>query len=212
MVTVLGAATAMLQQSSIFFFGIVMALVGIFELPVISALVQDRWLQLRLVSKEIMLALESNPFTCIKIRINVTGMEHLSADFLQRWNGRVQLECKHPCTISSRWFNTVKNALLSARLCPLSLLSLSIRGNDLHPLVETLLVMGTTIQQLKISYLGNGKDLLDNATPIASLGHNLTMQISVIGSDVRGRQLSLWVQHLAASSIRIISLSFRSAS
>ena len=122
----------------------------------------------------------------------------------------MQLECTHPCTRDSRWFNTVKDALLSARLRPLSLLSLSIRGNDLHSLVETLVVVGTAIQQLEIAYLGNSKDseLLAAVAPIASLGHALTMKISVDGSDRDGRQMSLWLQHLVASSIRVNSISF----
>jgi hypothetical protein len=189
-----------------------MSLVDIFslELPPILAMVQDRVLRLRLVSKTIMMALESNSSLNVKFRINAAGMENLSTDFLERWNGRMQLECKCPCTSDSRWFNTVRDALLSARLRPLSLLSLSISGKDLHSLVETLVVMGTVIQQLEIAYLGNGEELLAAAAPIASLGHALTMKISVQGKDPGGRQMSLWVQRLIASSIRIISISFRS--
>ena len=189
-----------------------MSLADIFslDLPLILALVQDRLLQLRLVSKTIMLALESHPSIEIKIRINVAGMENLSVDFLQRWNGRMQLECEHKCTPDSRWFNTVRDALLSARLRPLSLLSLSISGNDLHSLVETFIVMGTAIQQLEIAYLGNGEELLAASARIASLGHALTMKIFVEGRDPGGRQTSLWLQRLAASSIRINSISFRS--
>ena len=143
-------------------------------------------LQLRLVSKKILMALKSSSSMDIKIRNSV------------------------PRTRDSRWFNTVKDALLSARLRPLSLLSLSIRGNDLHSLVETLVVVGTAIQQLEITYLGNGKELLAAVAPIASLGNALTMKISVEGSDRDGRQMSLWLQHLVASSIRINSISFRS--
>ena len=180
------------------------------ELPRILNLVQDRVLLWRLVSKSMMMALETNSSMNIKIQISVAGVEHLSADFLRRWNGMVQLECKHPCTPESRWLSTVKNALLSARLRPLSLLNLSIRGNDLHPLVNTLVELRTAIQQLGIAYLGNGKELLSAAAPIASLGHALTMKISVEGSDPGGRQMSLWLQRLAASSIRINSISFRS--
>ncbi len=189
-----------------------MSLVDIFslELPPILAMVQDRVLRLRLVSKTIMMALESNSSLNVKFRINAAGMENLSTDFLERWNGRMQLECKCPCTSDSRWFNTVRDALLSARLRPLSLLSLSISGKDLHSLVETLVVMGTVIQQLEIAFLGNGEELLAAAAPIASLGHALTMKISVQGKDPGGRQMSLWVQRLIASSIRIISISFRS--
>ena len=180
------------------------------ELPLILDLVQARVLQLRLVSKRIMVALELNSSMNIKFRISVAGMKHLSADFLRRWNGRVQLGCEHPCTPDSRWFNTVKDALLSTRLRPLSLLSLSIRGNHLNSLVETLVLMGTAIQQLEIAYRGVGEELLAAATPIASLGRTLTMKISVEDRDRGGRQASLWLQRLVASSIRIDSISFRS--
>ena len=173
-------------------------------------MVQNRVMHLRLVSKTIMMALQSNSSLNVKFRINAAGMENLSTDFLEKWRGRIQLECKLPCTSDSRWFNTVRYALLSARLRPLSLLSLSISGKDLHSLVETLVVMGTVIQQLEIAYLGNGEELLAAAAPIASLGHALTMKISVQGEDPGGRQMSLWVKRLIASSIRIISLSFRS--
>ncbi len=180
------------------------------DLPLILALAQDRVLQLRLVSKALMAALESNSSMHIKIRINAAGIENLSESFLRRWKGRLQLECKEPCTADSRWFNTVKDALLSARLRPLSLLGLSIRGNDLHPLVESLVVVGTTIQQLEIDYVGNCGKILAAAAPIASLGHALTMKISVEGSDRGGRQMSLWLPRLVASSVRIRSLSLRS--
>ncbi len=189
-----------------------MSLVDIFvlELPFILDLVQERVLQLRLVSKRIMMALELNSSMKIKFRISVAGTEHLSADFLRRWNGRVHLGCEYSCTPDSRWFNTVKDALLSTRLRPLSLLTLSIDGNHLNSLVETLVLMGTAIQQLEIAYRGGGKEILAAATPIASLGRTLTMKISVEGRDRRGRQASLWLQRLAASSIRINSISFRS--
>ena len=125
------------------------------------------------------------------------------------------LEWKHPSptgvetpiTTASRWFTTVKDALLSARPRPLSLLSLSIRGNNLHPLVETLVVMGTAIPQLEIAYLENGKDILAAAAaPIAFLGRALTMKIFVEGSDPKGHRMSLWLPRLVAS-IRINSIS-----
>jgi hypothetical protein len=180
------------------------------ELPIIAALVEDRVLELRLVSKTMMMALESNSSMNINIRISVAGMENLSADFLRRWNGRLQLECRRPCAPDSGWFKSVRDALLSGRLRPLSLLSLSISGNNLHPFVETLVLIGTAIQQLEISYLGNCEELIAAAPPIASLGHALTMKISVRGSDPGGRQASLWLQCLVASSIIICSLSFRS--
>jgi len=179
-------------------------------LPLIAALVEDRVLELRLVSKTIMMALEANSSMHINIQISVAGMENLSADFLRRWNGRLQLECRHPCAPDSGWFKTVRDALLSGRLRPLSLLSLSISGNNLHPFVETLVVIGTAIQQLEISYLGNCAEILAAAAPIASLGHALAMKISVEGSDPGGRQASLLLQRLVASSIIIRSLSFRS--
>ena len=179
------------------------------ELPLILAMLQDRVLQFRLVSKNIMLALEFNSSMKIKFRVSVAGTQHISADFLRRWSGRVQLECEHLCTPASRWFKTVKEALLSTRLRPLSLLSLSIRGNDLNPLVQTLVLI-TAIQQLKIAYLGDGQELLAAATPIASLGRTLTMKISVEDRDRGGRQASLWLQRLVASSIRTDSISFRS--
>jgi hypothetical protein len=180
------------------------------EFPLLLELVQDRVLQMRLVSKQIMQALESNSSMKIKIRISVAGMEKLSADFLRRWEGRVQLECKYPCSCGSRWFNTVKDALVSARLRPLSLLSLSIRGNNLHSLAEMLVLMGTAIQQLEIAYLGNGEELLAAAAPITSLGHALTMKISIEGSDLGGRNMTVWLERLVTSSIRINSLSLRS--
>jgi hypothetical protein len=179
------------------------------ELPRLAPLVEDRVLELRLVSKTMMMVLESNSSLHINIRISAAGMENLTADFLLRWNGMLQLECRRPCTPDSGWFNTVKDALLSARLRPLSLLSLSISGHNLHPFVETLVVIGTAIQQLEISYLGNCKELLAAAAQIASLGHALTMKISIEG-DPRFRQASLWLPRLVASSIIICSLSFRS--
>jgi hypothetical protein len=179
------------------------------ELPYIFSLVQNSVLRFRLVSKKIMKVLESNSSMNITIRISVAGMENLSADFMRRWNGRVQVECEHPCTADSRWFNTIKDALLSAQLRPLSLLSLSIRGNDLNSLVKKLVVMGTVIQQLEVAYLGGGKELLAaDAAVIASLGHTLTMKISVEGRDPGVREMSLWLKRLVASSIRIESISF----
>ena len=180
------------------------------EFPLILALVQEHVLKLRLVSKKVMVALESNTSLNIKIRISVAGMDNLSAEFLRRWNGRVQLECKHPCIPDSRWFNTVKDALMSTRLRPLSLLSLSIHGKCLHRLVKTLVAMGNAIQQLKITYCGNGKNLLAAAAPIESLGRSLTMKISVECRDRGGRQMSLWLQRLVGAGIRINSMSFRS--
>jgi hypothetical protein len=172
--------------------------------------VADCVLKLRLVSREIMSALESNPWLIFNIRIKDTGVDNFDADFLQRWHGNICLHCKHPCNLGSRWFKEVSDALLSDRLRPLSLLSLSVEGGNLHPVVKTLAAIGPAIQQLEIAYSGNGAELLASAAPIASLGHALTMIISVQGSDPGGRQTSLWLHHLLESSIRISCISFRS--
>jgi hypothetical protein len=179
-------------------------------LPLSLILVQDRVLQLRLVSKKIMTALQSDFFMDIKICINDVGVENLTADFLQRWRGKMHLKCTSPWTPDSRWFKDVRDALLAARLRPLSLLSLSVSGKNLYPLAETLVQLGTSIQQLEIACLGSGSDFLAAATPIASLGPALTMKISVEDNDPGGSQTSLWLKHLVASSIRIDSISFRS--
>eukprot|EP00291_Cryptomonas_curvata_P026952 CAMPEP_0172175322 /NCGR_PEP_ID=MMETSP1050-20130122/14159_1 /TAXON_ID=233186 /ORGANISM="Cryptomonas curvata, Strain CCAP979/52" /LENGTH=176 /DNA_ID=CAMNT_0012847403 /DNA_START=8 /DNA_END=535 /DNA_ORIENTATION=- len=139
------------------------------DLNLYLPLVQDRVLQLRLVSRDIMLALESKIFAEINIRINDAGVDCLTADFLQRWHGKMHLHCTRPWTPDSRWFKEVRDALLLDRLRPLSLLSLSVTGNNLHSLVETLIGLGTAIQQLEIAYHGNGAELLAAATPIAFL-------------------------------------------
>ncbi len=177
-------------------------------LPLI--LVQDRILQLRLVSRQIMIALESNFYLSIKIRINAAGVENLTAGFLQRWNGRIHLECRHPWTPGSKWFTALRDAFWVSRRRPLGLLSLLVMGKDLHPLVETLVGIGTAIQQLEITYLGNGTELLAAAAAFANLSPALTMNIYLEGRDPGGSQMSLWWQHLVASSIRIKSISYRS--
>ena len=97
--------------------------------------------------------------------------------------------------------------MISCRPDCASLLSLSIRGNDMHSLVETLVVTGTSVQQLEMADLGNGKDLLAAASPSASLGHALTMKISVEGRDCDSHQMykaanffcTFSKQHLVAS-------------
>ncbi len=176
-------------------------------IPLASTMIQGHVFHLRLVSREVKIALEYSLMR-IKIRINDAGVENLTARFLQRWHGQMHLECTHPCTTDSRWF---KEAILSARLRPLNLLSLSVDGENLYSVVETLGETGTAIQQLEINYCGDGSYFLAASAFIASLGNALTMRISVEGLDPGGRQATVWLQCLVASSVRINSLCFRSA-
>ena len=183
-------------------------IISIDGLPLTLTMIEDRVLQLRLISRKMMTALESNYSMNIKIRINDAGVNNLSAAFLQRWHGRIYLECTYPCNSDIRWFREVTYALLSARLRPLSQLGLAVYGGDLRSVVETLVGIRTAIQQLEIVFDGDGKELLAASAPISSLGHALTLKLSILGSDPGGRQTSLWLQHLVSSSIRISSISF----
>jgi hypothetical protein len=103
---------------------------------------QDHILKLRLVSRTIKVALESNILITINICINDIGEKDLKADFLQKWLGKVQLYSNRPWKSTSRWFNEVKSALLSGRLRPLSLLSVSVEEDSLNPLLEMLVQIG----------------------------------------------------------------------
>jgi hypothetical protein len=176
----------------------------------LSVVIQDHVLKLRLVNKRIKNVLESNPFLIINIRINDAGVESLTADFLQRWRGKVNLSCTRLWNADSTWFNECRNALLSGRLRPLSLLSLSVAGNDLALLAELLVVIAPAIQQLIITYQGTGKSLIAAVAPLASIGRSLTMEISAEEKDSGGILASTWLQHLRASSIRLGSVSLRS--
>jgi hypothetical protein len=171
--------------------------------------VEDCVLRLRLVSRAILSALESNPSLKINIYITETGVKSLTVHFLQRWQGNVCLHCTHPWKLGSRWFIVVSDALISGRLRPLSILSLSVEGKNLLPLVNTLVETGSALQQLEITYHGDESELLAAAASLAILGHALTMKISVQVSEPGGRHTCMWLQNLLASSIVISSVSFR---
>jgi hypothetical protein len=179
-------------------------------LHIILTLIQDRVLQLRLVSRKIKMALESNIFLKINIHINDAGVEGLKVGLLNKWRGNVCLHCTRPWKPGSRWFQVVSDALLLGRLRPLSLLSLSVQGHNLLPLVQTLVGIGPIIKQLEVAYRGNGAEILAAATTIASLRHILTMKISVERNDPDDSQPIFWLHRLLASSVRINSLSVRS--
>jgi hypothetical protein len=171
-------------------------------------MMQDRILLLRLVSREIMIALETNISLQINLRIYDSGDKNLSAEFLKKWHGGVHLHCSCLWNPEGRWFKEVADALLLGQLRPLNLLSLSVEGRYLIPLVETLSEIGPAIQQLEITYRGNRADLLAAAAPLAALGHTLTTNIYIEGKDPAGLMMT-W---LLASSINISSISFRSSS
>jgi len=180
----------------------------------LPTMIQHQILKLRLVSREIMMVLESNTCLQINLRINDSGVKGLTAGFLKRWHGRVNLQCSCPWNPDSRWFKEVRDALLLGQLRPLNLLNLSVRGHDLIALGEMLSSLsekGPAILQLKITYRGNGEELLAAAAPLASLGQTLTMRISVLGTDPAGSTMSLWLQRLLTSSININSISLRSS-
>ena len=174
-------------------------------------LVQDRVLQLRLVSRKIMLALESNLSIKLNLRINNAGAESFTALFLQRFHGTVQLRCALPWIPSIKWFDEISKALALGRLRALRLLRMSVEGHNLLPLVEILVGLVPAVQELEIAYRGNCAAILAAAAPIASLGHALTLKISILGFDFRGHEESLLLQHLRVSSVRIDSASFRSS-
>ena len=177
----------------------------------LTPVLQGRVLILRLVSRKVKAAVLSNFFLKIKIRINDAGP---NVDFLQMWRGSMSLQCTSPWKPDSKWFRSIEDALARGRLRPLSLLSLLVAGKNLHPLVEMLVRIGHTFQQLQISYRGNGKELLAAAALFASLGRSLTLEISVQGIYWNGAgrriQTPAWL-HLLASSAKVISISFRSA-
>ncbi len=176
---------------------------------VLTPVIQERVMKLRLVNRKVMVALESNPVLIINVRISHAGVKGLSAEFLQRWKGSVHLHCKLLWEPGSRWLKEVRDALASDRLRPLSLLSLSVGEKHLHPLVNELVGIGPAIHQLEIAYRGHGAELHHAAEPLASLGCALTMKISAQGMDQGGAQTTSWLRHTLASSISIVSLSLR---
>ncbi len=167
-------------------------------------------LKLRLVSKNVMLTMESIKDVEIDLRLNDAGVDGLTAEFLQKWHGHLRLHCRCPWKPDSRWFKDVGNALLNRHL-RLNLLSLTVEENNLHPLVQTLVEIGPAIQMLEIDYCGNCADVMSAVTPLASLGRALTMKISLQGVDTGGSQISSLLPRLLASRIGISSISFRSA-
>jgi hypothetical protein len=76
----------------------------------------DCVLKLRLVSRKIKVALESNIDIKINIRIHEAGIEGLNADFLQLWHGNIHLYCKRPWVPDNGWFKEVKAGLEFGRL------------------------------------------------------------------------------------------------
>jgi hypothetical protein len=186
-----------------------MPLDDILSLDALHIAIQVPVLQLRLVSRKIKMALESNISLKINIHINEAGMEGLKIGLLNKWRGNVCLHCTRPWSPGSRWFQVVSDDLLLGQLRPLSLLSLSVQGRNLLPLVNTLERIRPMIKQLEVAYFGNGAEILAAATPIASLRHTLTMRISVTRNCPEDSQPILWFHRLLASSVRIKSLSVR---
>ena len=177
---------------------------------ILSKVVEDRILKLRLVSRDFKEALETNASLKINIHISDTGLESLMADFLQRWQGSLYLHYRlRGWTPNSKWFKEFRDALALGRLRPPSLLSLSVDEGNLIALVETLMMIPTRIQQLRIWYRGNGAELIAASASLASLGSTLTMEISVLEKDCGGRQTSAWLQQLEASRINLCGISFR---
>jgi hypothetical protein len=176
----------------------------------LSEAVEDRLSNLRLVSRDIKRALEKN--ACLKINVYVSNEEEqsLMADFLQRWQGSLNLHyTRRGWTPDSTWFKGFKDAILLGRFRPPSLLSLLVDESNLLQLAEALRVISTAIQRFRILYQGKGAELLAAAEPLASLGRALTLEISLKGEDLGGAQTSLWLQQLHASSIEPCSISFR---
>jgi hypothetical protein len=182
-------------------------LADILSLELLPIMIQDRILMLRLVSRTTLTALESNASIPVNLRIKNSG---LTAGFLKRWCGDVRLHCTHRLHPGSRWFREIRDALVTGQLKPLGLLSLSIEGYDLLPLIEMLVEIGPAIRQLEITYRGNGTELLAVAAPLASLGRTLAMNISVQGKDSAGT-MSSWMHRLLDSNITINSLTLRSS-
>jgi hypothetical protein len=178
------------------------------ELP--PTMIQDRILMLRLVSRATLTALESNASIPVNLHINDSGVDNLTAGFLKRWCGEVRLHCTRRWHPGSRWFREVKDSLVTGQLKLLGLLSLSIEGYDLLPLIEMLLEIGPAIRQLEITYLGNGTELLAVAAPLASLDRTLAMNISVRGENSAGT-MSSWMHRLLETNITINTLTLRSS-
>jgi hypothetical protein len=186
-----------------------MSLADILSLDgMLSTMIQNRILMLRPVSRNIMMALESNICLQVKLRIIYSGVTCLT-DFLKRWHGSVLLHCSWFWNPDDRWFKEVRDALLLGQLRPLKLLNLSVEGCHLIPLTENLSKIGPAIRQLELTCIGNGAQFLAAAAALASLGNTSTIKLTVLGDDHAGRMLSLWLQRLLASNIIIDSISFR---
>ena len=186
-----------------------MSLADILSLDgILPAMIENRILMLRPVSRNVMMALESNIYLHIKLRIKYSGVKGLTA-FLKRWHGSVHLHCFLPWNPDDSWFKEVSDALLLGQLRPLELLKISVEGCQLIPLTENLSKIGPAIRRLEITFIGNGAQLLAAAAALASLGNTLTMKLTVLGEDHAGRMMSLWLQRLLASNINIDSISLR---
>ncbi len=145
---------------------------------------RGRVLKMRAVSKTIWQTLQSDCGTSIVFSISPAGVHSLTAEFLQRWNGSMHLECVHPLTPESRWFQAVRNAFPSGRTPSLGLLSLSVSGEYLIPLAETLVGEGTggiAIQELEIS----------------------------VKNDPLCSRMTSWLQCISVSNIKIKSIELR---
>jgi hypothetical protein len=188
----------------------ILSLDGLKQLSLtLTSAVQDHIWKLRSVSRQIKLALESNISLQINIRLNNAGEEGITAYFLQRWRGGVHLHCTRPWGPGSRWFAEVRDALAVGRL-RLLILSVTVQGNNLHPLVKSLVEIGPAIQQLEITYRGKGTDLSAAGASLASLSHALTMKINFEGRDRGGSRACAWLRHLHALKIGINYISLRS--
>ncbi len=178
----------------------------------LALVVQDRVLGFRLVSRGIATIVESNTQIKIKISINNAGVSGLNAKFLLRWGGSMFLRCTCPWDPGSRWFKEVSDAIESRRMRPLGLLSLSVHGNNLHPLIEALQVLlfrriEPAIKQLEIAYFGNCRELIAASQHLESLNHSLTMSLTMRSLQDSSSQRQL--RFSWTSSIKILSLSLR---
>jgi hypothetical protein len=121
--------------------------------------------------------------------------------------GSLNVYCKSETNAGSGWFESFRNALSKPQ--QLSLLSMSVKVPNLHPVVEALVEIRSSIRQLKITYNGNRHEIIAAAAPLALLGSALTMAIDFEEGDRGDGQASAWLQLLIASRVNLVSLSLR---
>jgi hypothetical protein len=142
--------------------------------------IEDYALTLRAVHPVLRTIIHENEHLNVHLFISPAGFYGLSAQFLQRWRGTLNIRCEYDCDAECPWFKVFRYVLQSNTRPKFGFLRVSAHGANFSPLMHSLaypMPHHRSVMEVCITFEGQKEDIMDAQTALICLGGQVTVSI-----------------------------------